>query len=129
MRNFSGLLIVVGLSGCAAIGALGGNTSDCASANSQLTTAKAALAVAQIGLSNAQALGADVTLEQTAVSTISEDVASIEALVNSSCSAGVTAETAIRMARAAPPVITLAKARTLAAADKSLAAAVSARRK
>jgi hypothetical protein len=116
-----------GLAACAVTGALTGTTSDCASAQKELTTAQSALGVARSGLAAAEVLGVSgpIALAQAAVNTISGDVTQIQALVNTECVAsGAAPAFSARAARS--PTITIAKAHTLAAADAKLADAVSA---
>lgn len=116
---------VAGLSGCSVTRALGGNTADCASAQQQLNDAQTALSVAQIALASAQAMGVGVSLAQTAVTTIDGDITQIAGLVNEACAA--PAAVPAFTAHAEAPVITLAQAKKLAAADKALAAALRSR--
>lgn len=122
----------VALASCGSItGAISGNTSDCAGAESQLSTARASLAIAQIALSSAEAFGSvpAITLAQTAVSTISADVNSIQALVTASCATPGVASPAVVSRFARAPTISLGDAKRIAASDKALAAALQARTK
>lgn len=121
--------VALSASGCALTGAISGNTSDCASAEKQLATAKASLALAQIALTSAEAFGNPpaILLAQTAVNTISADVTSIGALVTQSCAAPAPTAHMARLVVSPSPVITLADAKRLAAADQKLADALKSR--
>lgn len=107
--------MVLSLSGCATLNSVTG----CASAEQQLSTARTALAAAQLLLSNAEAAGASgsiITGFQGGISLINTDIASIQTLVTQTCAAAPP----VTVKAMAIPVITLAQARKLAKADADL---------
>lgn len=113
------------LMGCAAIGALSGDQSSCSAAEKQLATSRAALILAQLAVTNAEAFGSPPVVQaaQDAVNIISADVNAIQTLVTSACAAPTTSFAGVL----GPPVITLADAKRLAQADKDLSHSVSVR--
>jgi hypothetical protein len=128
MKYLVALGAVCALSGCAAISAIGGNGSDCASAQKQLGLARASLIVAQLAVTTAEGFGNPpaVMLAQQAVTAIDADIVSIQTLVTQSCAvpAPTPAPTFAMSRRAARASITLDQAKKRAAADWKLANAL-----
>ena len=125
MKHFAVGALALSLAGCSTLGAISGNSGDCASAQKQLGLARASLTLTQIALSSAEAFGNPpaIALAQTAVNTINADVTAIQALVSQSCAVAPPPNSLVAL----PPTITLSKARSLAASDKKLADALKSR--